>query len=362
MKLDIRIDPAFTGTLQDTPPNYGTIRLDGVCHLELDKSIKTKGIHIQFIGIVKIDVRQGITIKADASDAIERRMLVDEKHYLQGDGLVTRTIPPGSHELPFTFHIPITLPPSFQTDRGTISYSLRATAHRSLLSDIISEKPISLRKCLTSGLSSLLSSREYIEGYQDGLAFAVSAPSIVFREGGHLTLALSLSMPDEPGCNIKSIQCGLKESIVYRTSGSKSLHRETHQVSDISFPLGMKSIDCYKSHHTPRGYDVDLRLIPKIHTDMSTKLLKVRHYVHLLVCAERWDIFSSPNITYTKQYKIEVPVIVSSKESYWDGQMPPPPLYSRYEMPPRYVESLTQLPPAPTYTEREQRNEQTVHE
>jgi hypothetical protein len=86
---------------------------------------------------------------------------------------------------------------------------------------------------------------------------------------------------------------------------------------------------------------------------MSTKLLKVRHYVHLLVSAERWDIRSSRNVTFTKRYKIEIPVIVSSKESFWDGQMPPPPVYSRYEMPPCYVESLTQLPPAPPYKSQE---------
>ncbi|KAI8579110.1 hypothetical protein K450DRAFT_281173 [Umbelopsis ramanniana AG] len=353
MKLDIQIDPTFTGTLQDSPSQQGTTRLDGVCHLEIDKPMKTKGLMVQFIGILKIDVRRGITLKADVSDAIERRLLVDERLYLEGDGSYNSVIPAGSHQYPFTFHIPISLPPSFQTDRGNISYSLRATAQRTLLSDTTAEKPVSLRKCMTRGLSSLLNSREHIEGYQDGLAFAMSTPSIVFREGGQLKLAFSLSLPDVRNCKIKSIDCGLKESIIYRTSGSQSLHRETRQVSDTSFPLGMQNIDCYNSHHTPRCYDVDLRLIPKIHTDMSTKLLKVRHYVHLLVSAERWDSRSSRNVTFTKRYKIEVPVIVSSKESFWDGQMPPPPAYSRYEMPPCYVESLTQLPPAPPYKSQE---------
>ncbi|KAI9287995.1 hypothetical protein BC943DRAFT_357716 [Umbelopsis sp. AD052] len=353
MKLDIQIDPNFTGTLQDSPEHQGTTRLDGVCHLEIDKPMKTKGLLVQFMGILKIDVRRGITLKADVSDAIERRLLVDERLYVAGDGSYNSVIPAGSHQYPFTFHIPISLPPSFQTDRGNISYTLRATAPRTLLSDLTAEKPVSLRKCMTRGLSSLLNSREHIEGYQDGLAFAVSTPSIVFREGGQLNLAFSLSLPDVRNCKIKSIDCGLKESIIYRTSGSKSLHRETRQVSDTSFPLGMQNIDCYNSHHTPRTYDADLRLIPKIHTDMSTKLLKVRHYVHLLVSAERWDGRSSRNVTFTKRYKIEVPVIVSSKESFWDGQMPPPPAYSRHEMPPCYVDSVTQLPPAPPYKSQE---------
>jgi hypothetical protein len=68
MKLDIQIDPTFTGTLQDSPSHQGTTRLDGVCHLEIDKPMKTKGLMVQFIGILKIDVRRGITLKADVSD------------------------------------------------------------------------------------------------------------------------------------------------------------------------------------------------------------------------------------------------------------------------------------------------------
>lgn len=68
MKLDIQIDPNFTGTLQDSPSHQGTTRLDGVCHLEIDKPMKTKGLMVQLIGILKIDVRRGITLKADVSD------------------------------------------------------------------------------------------------------------------------------------------------------------------------------------------------------------------------------------------------------------------------------------------------------
>jgi hypothetical protein len=288
------------------------------------------------------------------TSAIEKRHLVDELQYLAGDGFNVSVIPPGTHQYPFTFYIPISLPPSFHTDRGQIVYNLRAAAKRSLLNDIVSEKTVSLRKCLTTGLSSLLSTREHVEGLQDGLAFAVTTPSIVFREGGQLNFSLSLSLKDVSNCQITSIHYGLKESIIYRTTGSKSLHRETRQVSDISFPLGMQNIDCYESHATPRDYDVDLRLIPKIHTDMSTKLLKVRHHVHFMVSAERLDCQSSTSkAPWTRRYKIEVPVIVSSKEKYWDGRMPSPPPYSRHEMPPCYVDSLTQLPPIPEYSRDE---------
>lgn len=280
--------------------------------------------------------------------------MIDKTQHLAGDGSKTSIIPPGTHRYPFIFYIPVSLPPSFHSNKGQIVYNLRATAKRSLLSDIVTDKTISLRKCLSTRLSSLLSTREHVEGVQDGLAFAVTTPSIVCREGGQLKLVLSLELVDAPNCQITSITCGLKESVIYRTSGSKSLHRETRQVSDISFPLGMQNIDCHKSHSTPRYYDVDLRLIPKIHTDMSTKLLKVRHHVYFVVSAERWNRQTNTyKMTWTKRYKIEVPVIVSSKEKYWDGRMPSPPPYSQYEMPPCYVDSLTQLPPIPGYSTRD---------
>ena len=68
MKLDIEVDPNFTGTLQDTHHHPGTVRLDGVCHVELERPMKTRGFFIQFTGILKVDVRRGLILNPDTTD------------------------------------------------------------------------------------------------------------------------------------------------------------------------------------------------------------------------------------------------------------------------------------------------------
>jgi hypothetical protein len=117
--------------------------------------------------------------------AIERRILADDCQYLSGNGTSNFTIPSGRHQYPFNFNVSTSLPPTFHTDRGQILYSLKASAKRVLLNDLTCERPICLRRCLTSRLSSLLNTREHVEGLQDGLAFSVTTPIIVYREGGH---------------------------------------------------------------------------------------------------------------------------------------------------------------------------------
>ncbi|KAJ2956420.1 hypothetical protein NQZ79_g7741 [Umbelopsis isabellina] len=352
MKIDIELDSGFTGILQESAYDGDNIQLNGICHLQLEKPLKTRGISIQFMGILKVDVRKGLSLNTEASDAIEKRILAEDCQFLSGDGTFIFTIPSGRHQFPFSFAVSTSLPPTFHTERGQILYTLKASAKRILLNDLICERPICLRRCLTSRLSSLLNTRDHIEGLQDGLAFSVNTPVIVFREGGQLNLRITLALIDVENAHISSIRCGFKESISYRTSGAKSLHRSTRQASDISFPLGMKHIACKERDETPQAHDIDLRLIPRIHTDMSTNLVKVKHFVCFEIMAQRHGVDTGYQRleSWSKRYKIELPVIVSSKEKFWDGRMPSPPPYSREEEPPQYIDSLTHLPPTPEYT------------
>ncbi|KAI7869994.1 hypothetical protein BDF14DRAFT_1778209 [Spinellus fusiger] len=46
---------------------------------------------------------------------------------------------------------------------------------------------------------------------------------------------------------------------------------------------------------------------------------------------------------------MELPLIVTSREYYWDGDMPSPPAYGALDVPPSYGLSIEQLPPAPIY-------------
>jgi hypothetical protein len=82
MKLDIQVDPNFTGTLQEAQQYPSAVRLDGVCHVELEKPMKTKGLLIQFTGILKIDVRKGLTLNPDASDG--KQVLCSHSYCIHG--------------------------------------------------------------------------------------------------------------------------------------------------------------------------------------------------------------------------------------------------------------------------------------
>ncbi|KAI9019337.1 hypothetical protein CLU79DRAFT_758324 [Phycomyces nitens] len=55
-----------------------------------------------------------------------------------------------------------------------------------------------------------------------------------------------------------------------------------------------------------------------------------------------------PSITMCS---LEIPVIVTSREHVWDGDMPSPPAYATADAPPSYGLSIEQLPRAPTYAD-----------
>lgn len=46
---------------------------------------------------------------------------------------------------------------------------------------------------------------------------------------------------------------------------------------------------------------------------------------------------------------LKLPIIVTSRDRYWEGDMPTPPEYQPAEAPPSYCQSLQQLPPVPFY-------------
>ncbi|KAI9497604.1 hypothetical protein BDB00DRAFT_918788 [Zychaea mexicana] len=49
---------------------------------------------------------------------------------------------------------------------------------------------------------------------------------------------------------------------------------------------------------------------------------------------------------------LEVPVVITSRQHCWEGEMPQPPAYQNAEHPPTYRQSIEHLPPAPVYRNR----------
>jgi hypothetical protein len=68
MKIEIEVESGFTGILQESTYDGDNIQLNGICHLQLEKPLKTRGISIQFLGILKVDVRKGLSLNTESSD------------------------------------------------------------------------------------------------------------------------------------------------------------------------------------------------------------------------------------------------------------------------------------------------------
>ncbi|KAG0168240.1 Arrestin domain-containing protein 2 [Apophysomyces sp. BC1015] len=47
---------------------------------------------------------------------------------------------------------------------------------------------------------------------------------------------------------------------------------------------------------------------------------------------------------------LEIPLVVTSRERFWDGDRPEPPAYQTAEEPPSYGQTIEQVPPVPCYT------------
>ncbi|CAO3662582.1 unnamed protein product [Umbelopsis ramanniana] len=418
----IDIDPSFTGIIYGYADDEaeGCV-VKGVCTLHIVKPCKIRRLFVSLDGKLKVNIKAPVSI-APASEGVETRTLISKhKHYHGEDGQM-EILQPGDHVYPFEFELPSTLPATFHSKHGHISYRIRLCIHRPMFSnDITAKKEIVLRRCLMDEWSSGTSSNEQVEGvFEQLMHYNASAPGMTYREGGLVKLNLNFDLLNPYTSSIREITCALQETIQYRTTGVQAVNAHSSSKLDVQFPLGRSTFypskaPDYDSSET-HDYNAVFRVWPRVHADTNTKLLKVSHKLVINVSVEdrsnkvtyseakarsksapttpacsdneeddeedpvrsssssirsnssstssssialpmslpRPKPFRSRSSMQFNTYpvrtcKLEIPLVVTSREHVWEGEMPTPPAYETQEGPPSYFNTVVALPPVPDY-------------
>ncbi|GAB5592309.1 hypothetical protein Unana1_07209 [Umbelopsis nana] len=419
--IDIDIDPSFTGILYglaDDESDGCTVK--GTCTLHVVKPFKVRRLYVSLDGKLKVNIKNSVSL-APASEGVETRTLISKHKHYHGEDGQTKVLQPGDHTYPFEFELPSTLPATFHSKHGHISYRIRMSIHRPLFTnDITAKKEIVLRRCLMNEYSAI-SPAERLEGvYEELMHYQASAPTMTYREGGLIKLNLNFDLLHPYTSSIQEVSCALQETVQYRTTGVQAVNAHVSTKLDVQLPLGVSTfypskVQDYDSSET-HDYNAVFRLCPRVHADTNTKLLKVTHKIVIKVniedrsnketftkvskrktksapttpaCSDNEDdeydpvrssassirsqssSYSSSSIalpmtlpkprpfrarsnsqlsTYPiKTCTLEIPLVVTSREYVWEGEMPTPPAYEIEECPPTYFNSVVSLPPVPDY-------------
>ncbi|KAH8550513.1 hypothetical protein BGW37DRAFT_497097 [Umbelopsis sp. PMI_123] len=419
----IDIDPSFTGILYGLADDEsdGCI-VKGACKLHIVKPCKIRRLFVSLDGKLRVNLKSTVSM-TPASDGVETRTLISKHKHYHGEDDQMEVLQPGDHVYPFEFELPSTLPATFHSKHGHITYRIRLSIHRPMFStDITAKKEIILRRCLMDGFAPISTASEAVEGvFEQLMHYHASAPGMTYREGGLVKLNLNFDLLNPYTSSIREVSCALQETIQYRTTGVQAVNAHSASKLDIQFPLGCSTFypskaQDYDSSET-HDYNAVFRVWPRVNADTNTKLLKVTHKLVINVSVEdrsnkeiysetkprsksapttpacsdneeeddddivqsssssirstssttstssialplnlpRPKPFRSRSTVHINTYpmrtcKLELPLIVTSREHVWEGEMPTPPAYETEECPPSYFNTVVALPPVPEYT------------
>ncbi|CAM0142348.1 hypothetical protein VKS41_002166 [Umbelopsis sp. WA50703] len=420
VSIDIEIDPSFTGILYGLADDEsdGCI-VKGNCILHVAKPLKIRRLFVSLEGKLRVNLKPPVSI-APASEGVETRTLISKHKHFHGEDGNTKILNPGDYVYPFEFELPSTLPATFVSKHGRITYRIRTSVHRPMFNnDITAKKAIVLRRCLMNEFASI-NNTERIEGvYEELMHYQATAPDMTYREGGLIKLNLNFDLLRPYSSAIREVSCALQETIHYRTTGVQAVNAHASSKLDIQLPLGVSTFfpskaPDYDSSET-HDYNAVFRVCPRVNADTNTKLLKVTHKIVVKVSIEDRSVkdFQKPSkrkvksapttpacsdneeepeeevhssassirstssststssmvlpltlprpktfrhrshnqlASYPVQVcQIDIPLVITSREHVWDGEMPTPPVYEIEECPPTYFNSVVTLPPVPDY-------------
>lgn len=311
LSLSLKIDKDFRGILRGFAHDVseGCI-LSGELVLVIYRRSKIRCLETSFVGQVRVGFKTTNSLGVPTSDGSEIRTICRRciTHFneetvrrINNNSMIKSTmIEPGSYKFPFRFSISAALPHSFIGKYGTIQYNLGATATRTLFSnDIHIVRPIILRRCLMDNLDPIASSSQTVTGnmHPELVTYFATAPSMVYCEGGLLTLGLDVHLKDPNKYSVSMVTCGLQERVFYRTTGRKSLTNQAMHYNEFTFPLGCSTF--FPSKHAEynpfelHNYNAIFRLCPRVHPDNKSSLIVVQHTLLIRMCIDNNDIVAA---------------------------------------------------------------------
>lgn len=295
ISLSIDISPDFTGILRGFAHDESEgCTLSGELSMTTARRVKIKTLETVFTGVCRVNFKTTNKMGVPTSDGTETRGIYRKKmnhldeasvsHSGNSSTIKASTFEPGTYKFPFSFKIPPILPHSFKGKHGSIEYELDAYITRSMFNmDVHITKPVTLRRCLMNTPSPIAQSTQTVLGkkHPEIVKYSATAPSMVYCEGGLLELGLNVELRDPDRYSVRMVTCGLKERVVYRTTGRCSLTNQAMHYNESSFPLGCSTF--FPSQHPEynpadlHNYNAIFRLYPRVHTDNKSSLIVVHH-------------------------------------------------------------------------------------
>ncbi|KAI7896743.1 uncharacterized protein EV154DRAFT_410878, partial [Mucor mucedo] len=298
--LSIHVDPGFRGILRGFADDISEgCLLKGETVLEVHRRSRIRCLETAFVGEIRVDFKTTNSVGLPTSDGVEKRHICkrtlkhfNERMIMDGESEVIKStfVDPGSYKFPFKFSISASLPHSFEGKHGSIRYRLDVLSIRKLFSsDIHISYPIILRRCLMDSMNPVASPTQTVDGdmHHDVLTYSATAPTMTYREGGLLTLDLSVHLKKPDRHSVRMITCGLEEQEYYRTTGQQSLTQEAMDHTRKSYPLGCSTF--FPSEHEQynpaqlHNYNAIFRLYPRVHTDTKSTLIAVLHRLNIRI-------------------------------------------------------------------------------
>ncbi|KAI9311073.1 hypothetical protein BX666DRAFT_1868551 [Dichotomocladium elegans] len=309
--IEFKIDPYFTGIMQGFPDDEaeGCV-LKGSVVLHIQKPIKVRRFLVWFEGRTKVNLKGQAAIGVTSTEMTESRSLCYKSTHFIGEDGETEYMLPGTYEYPFLFDLPPTLPASFRAKYGCIRYRLRSTLFRPLFStDIHATQDIVLRRCLMSDSLTSTTAAEFTdtvtgENKAEQLKYSATATTMAYREGGIVRLNLNILLGRPQTQSVRSITCGLREVVRYRTTGERSITCQASQRTEESFPLGWSTFYPNQTDHydptSDHDYNAVFRLCPRVHADTESRLVQVSHHilVNMMVEEPQSAVHVEPSVAH----------------------------------------------------------------
>lgn len=294
ISLSIEISPDFTGILRGYAHDESEgCTLSGELTMETARQVKIKSLETAFTGVCRVNFKTTNKMGVPTSDGIESRGIYRTKVTHLDDTAINNSqngsrkpliYEPGTYKFSFSFNIPPSLPHTFNGKHGCIEYELNASVTRSIFSTgVHTSKPVILRRCLMDTPSPIAWTSKTVIGkkHPEIVRYSATAPSMVYCEGGLLELGLNVELKEPDRYSVRIVTCGLKERVVYRTTGKSSLTNQAMHYNESSFPLGCSTF--FPSQHPEynpadlHNYNAIFRLYPRVHTDNKSSLIVVQH-------------------------------------------------------------------------------------
>lgn len=332
ISLSIEISPDFTGILRGFAHDVseGCV-LSGELNMKTARRVKIKSLETIFTGVCRVNFKTTNKMGVPTSDGIESRGIYRKRvthldgttiNNSQNNSLKVLIYEPGTYKFPFSFNIPPSLPHTFNGKHGSIEYELSASVTRSMFSiDVHISKPVILRRCLMNNPSPIARTFQTVIGkkHPEIIRYSATAPSMVYCEGGLLELGLNVELKEPGRYSVRIVTCGLKERVVYRTTGKSSLTNQAMHYNESSFPLGCSTF--FPSQHPEynpadlHNYNAIFRLYPRVHTDNKSSLIVVQHVLMIRMIIDD----NEARVNFQRQKSTDSAASISSASSVNPG-------------------------------------------